>query len=106
MFAFSRLRIPGFLAIAVGALIPALLSAQLPSGFQEKWERVSLELRDTLEASGMVGASWAFILDGELVAHETFGHADIESSRAVDEATIYHWGSITKTLTGIAILQL
>jgi CubicO group peptidase (beta-lactamase class C family) len=54
----------------------------------------------------MVGASWAFFQDGENLAHETFGFADLETARRVDEATIYHWGSITKTLTGIAIMQL
>jgi CubicO group peptidase (beta-lactamase class C family) len=54
----------------------------------------------------MVGASWAFVHEGELVAMEAFGFADLETNRSVDEETIYHWGSITKTLTGIAILQL
>ena len=54
----------------------------------------------------MVGSSWAFLLDGEILALETFGHAHLESGREVDENTIYHWGSITKTLTGIAVLQL
>jgi CubicO group peptidase (beta-lactamase class C family) len=32
--------------------------------------------------------------------------ADLEQNRRVDEDTIFHWGSVTKTLTGIAILQL
>ena len=64
------------------------------------------ELLDTLSVSGMVGASWAFLSQGEFVAHESFGFAELESRRRVDEETIYHWGSITKTLTGIAIMQL
>lgn len=80
--------------------------AQLPPEFAQSWRMVSSELRDTLEATGMVGASWAFVKDGTVVSHETFGFADLESERAVDQATIFHWGSITKTLTGIAILQL
>jgi CubicO group peptidase (beta-lactamase class C family) len=54
----------------------------------------------------MVGSSWAFLKDGEVLGMETFGFADLETGRRVDEATIYHWGSITKTLTGIAIIQL
>lgn len=79
---------------------------QLPAEFQAVWERASKELRDTLEVSGMVGASWAFFSQGGFSEHETFGFADLESERRVDESTIYHWGSITKTLTGIAIMQL
>jgi len=81
-------------------------SPELPPGFQEIWEEASRELRDTLEATGMVGASWAFFHGGAYATHELFGHADLETARQVDEATIYHWGSITKTLTGIAIMQL
>jgi CubicO group peptidase (beta-lactamase class C family) len=54
----------------------------------------------------MVGSSWAFIAEGEVMALESFGFADLETRRPVDDATIFHWGSITKTLTGIAILQL
>ncbi len=54
----------------------------------------------------MVGASVMFVQNGDVIAREHFGMADIESHRAVDEHTIFHWGSITKTLTGIAIMQL
>jgi CubicO group peptidase (beta-lactamase class C family) len=88
------------------ALSPDPGSGQLPEGFPPAWEALSDELKDTLEAASMVGASWAFFSQGGLVAHETFGYADLDTGRRVDEETIYHWGSITKTLTGIAILQL
>ena len=87
-------------------LLPGSLSSQLPPGFQDSWQQLSSELRDSLTASGMVGSSWAFVSDGEVVRLETFGFADLATNRRVDENTIYHWGSITKTLTGIAILQL
>jgi CubicO group peptidase (beta-lactamase class C family) len=87
-------------------LFSSPLSPQTSERFHEEWDSVSSDLRDSLRASGMVGSSWAFVHRGEILAIETFGFADLESSRAVDEATIFHWGSITKTLTGIAILQL
>jgi CubicO group peptidase (beta-lactamase class C family) len=54
----------------------------------------------------MVGAAWAFFHEGRILAHEVFGYADLETGRQVDEATIFHWGSITKTLNAIAIMQL
>ncbi len=85
---------------------PGRLAGQLPSDFPGAWNRLSAELRDTLEASGVVGSSWAFVAGGELMALETHGFADLEAGREVDRATIYHWGSITKTLTGIAVMQL
>jgi CubicO group peptidase (beta-lactamase class C family) len=79
---------------------------QVPTDFPGRFSELSRELRDTLDATGMVGASWAFVTGDEILAHETFGFADLDTGRVVDEATIYHWGSITKTLTGISIMQL
>jgi len=94
------------MAILAASFLPGSVSSQLPPGFQDSWQRLSSELRDSLSASGMVGSSWAFVSDGGVVSLETFGSADLETNRPVDENTIYHWGSITKTLTGIAIMQL
>lgn len=105
----SRVLLAGlFLSVllVLSALGPGGLRGQLPREFTDRWRQVSGELRDSLEAAGMVGSSWAFLYRGELAGHETFGHAHLETGREVDEETIYHWGSITKTLTGIAILQL
>jgi CubicO group peptidase (beta-lactamase class C family) len=81
-------------------------NAGLPSEFQERWSQLSQDLRDSLEAEGVVGASWAFVHGGKTVALETFGFADLATNRRVDDGTIYHWGSITKTLTGVAVMQL
>ena len=108
MTAFGRRSVsrPFLLLTLAGALAPSQLHPQLPTEFPAAWENLSRELRDTLEGSGMVGASWAFLSNGGVLAHETFGFADLETARRVDEATIYHWGSITKTLTGISIMQL
>ena len=46
------------------------------------------------------------IKDGELAVHNSYGMSNQETKQAVDEHTIYHWASITKTFTGIAIMQL
>lgn len=58
------------------------------------------------QAHGVVGASLRVVgFDGPL-RHVSFGLKDRTAASPVDEATIYHWASITKTLTGIAIMQL
>jgi len=97
---------PGLLLAFGLTVLPGTARTQEPPGFRQAWQAISRELEDTLQASGMVGASWAFVRGDEVLALETFGFADLETGRHVDEATIYHWGSITKTLTGIAIMQL
>ena len=59
-----------------------------------------------MEEQQMVGGSLWFFRDGKPVANEFHGYADLSEERRVDENTIFHWGSITKTFTGIAIMQL
>ena len=59
-----------------------------------------------LRRTGIVGSSFMLIHAGKIVDRQFFGFANAEEKRAVDEDTIYHWASITKTFTGIAIMQL
>jgi CubicO group peptidase (beta-lactamase class C family) len=59
-----------------------------------------------LAHEGVIGGSLWFIHDGRALAQEFYGLADRETARPVDEHTIFHWASITKTFTGIAIMQL
>lgn len=54
----------------------------------------------------IAGSSFAFVRDNEIVGRKMVGLADVGEGRKVDDATIFHWASITKTLTGIAIMQL
>lgn len=93
-------------AAALVALSAAPSAAQLPSGFDPAWREMAAAWRAELSESGMVGASLALVHDGTLERLETFGTADLASARAVDQETIYHWASITKTFTAISILQL
>ena len=62
-------------------------------------------IRKVSEA-GIVGASLVILQPDRdiLVAHH--GFADLEAKLPPDDATIYDWGSITKLLTCIAIMQL
>jgi hypothetical protein len=55
---------------------------------------------------GVVGASLVLVHDGTLARLETEGMANLAEGRPIDESTIYHWASITKTFTAIAVMQL
>ncbi len=59
-----------------------------------------------LAETGIVGSSIVLIHDGQTAFSGHFGLADKEGGRPAGDRTIYHWASITKTLTGIAIMQL
>ena len=105
----SHLPVAAFLAAGLTASairVPPPLSAQVPDGFQPAWRHVAAEYRQLLESEGIIGSSLWFLRDGEVLAREFHGLADLDTQRPVDEHTIYHWASITKTFTGIAIMQL
>ena len=93
-------------ACTFGAPVSATLHAQLPAGFQPAWQELAADYHSRMTSQGMVGSSVWLMHDGEVVAREHHGFADLESGRRVDENTIYHWASITKTFTAIAIMQL
>lgn len=59
-----------------------------------------------LKQHGIVGSSFYLVHDNQVQAKEFYGLAHKELNRPVDENTIFHWASITKTFTGIAIMQL
>lgn len=61
---------------------------------------------ETLSKYKIAGSSFAFIADNRVVGRRVYGMAHVAEGRKVDEDTIFHWASITKTLTGIAIMQL
>jgi CubicO group peptidase (beta-lactamase class C family) len=62
--------------------------------------------RSKLEHYGVAGGSVLVITDGHVSAREYVGDANRELHQRVDAETTFHWASITKTFTGIAILQL
>jgi CubicO group peptidase (beta-lactamase class C family) len=62
--------------------------------------------RAGVERNGIVGSSLVLIDDGHMVLNEPYGQQNLTSQQPVDEQTTYHWASVTKTFTGIAIMQL
>ncbi|MEQ1691600.1 MAG: serine hydrolase domain-containing protein [Gemmatimonas sp.] len=76
--------------------------AQPPAG----WHSFTKEFQAYVVSDGVVGASVLTMRDGRITARFVTGDQHRSGSIAVNEHTIFHWGSITKSLTAIAILQL
>jgi CubicO group peptidase (beta-lactamase class C family) len=70
------------------------------------WAEAARVHKERVEAVGIVGSSLFLVRDGKVVAQQQVGYQDLGSRRPVDGDTIFHWASITKTFTGIAIMQL
>jgi CubicO group peptidase (beta-lactamase class C family) len=104
-------RHPSRLAPLGAPLVAALLVLVPSAGAQSSdptagWGAFS-EVFDTMaKHDGIVGAGAVLVRDGRIIAHHEYGYADRATGVRVTPETIYHYGSITKTLTGIAIMQL
>ena len=88
------------LAAALGA---GLLASQQTGG---AWPDFLTFYRQSLAQHGIVGSSIALIERGRVVERAHVGLRDQQTGSAVDDNTIFHWASITKTFTGIAIMRL
>jgi CubicO group peptidase (beta-lactamase class C family) len=62
--------------------------------------------RWSLQENKIIGSSFMLIHANQVIDRQFYGMYDLENKKLVDENTIYHWASITKTFTGIAIMQL
>ncbi len=91
-----------FLPPLVSALCAAELAAQAPSG----WEPFARQFREYVRDDSIVGASVVVVKNGTVTARLAIGQQNRAKQVAVSEQSIFHWGSITKSLTAIAIMQL
>ena len=76
--------------------------SQPPAG----WSEIVNGYQQLLRQSGIAGSSLIVVRDGRVVARQNAGYQDLDKKVPVDDETIFHWASITKTFTGIAIMQL
>ena len=104
-------------AVAAVSVLPALALAEertLPSGvpFDRIEKKIDIDLDqykgDLSEGSTPGVASYAAeIFCGDEVLYKGFiGYIDMENQIPADEESVYEWGSITKTLIWVSILQL
>lgn len=70
------------------------------------WSATAAFYREQVEAAGIVGSGLALVRDGGIAAEAHVGFQHLETRRPADRDTVYHWASITKTFTAIAIMQL
>jgi CubicO group peptidase (beta-lactamase class C family) len=74
----------------------------VPSG----WRAYTQELDAFASRDSVVGAGAVYLSGTQVRAHHEFGWGDKARGERIVERSIYHWASITKTLTAIAIMQL
>ena len=74
--------------------------------FDRAYRDFSRNFHDEMQRSGIVGGSLYLVRGDQVIAREFHGQMDAQRQQPVDDDTIYHWASVTKTMTAIAIMQL
>ena len=95
------MRIPGRAIFAISCLATTLAAqTKAPATSQE----IKTFYESGLRRNGIIGSSLMLIRNGEVVLDDNYGRQS--ETQPVDDNTAYHWASVTKTFTGIAIMQL
>lgn len=97
--ALLRCRLVAML-LAPGILFAQTWQAEAPALPAKKF------FEEGVKRNGIAGASLTVIRNGKVIFNDPYGMARISSATPVDEETTFHWASITKTFTAIAIMQL
>jgi len=101
-FGFSKTKkILGLVLLSVLSVVKGL-SGQTSTG----WQTFVDGYRQALPKHAIVGSSVAFVENGAITARDHFGLRDKTGNLPVNDDTIFHWASITKTFTAIGIMQL
>src|SRR5579871_901838 len=58
-----------------------------------------------VRTDGIQGAAYVMLDLGKISTSDYVGMADVELKQPVNSSTTFHWASITKTLTAVAIMQ-
>ncbi len=96
------------LALLVTVIVPLTVAAQAagPPAPPPDWAGFTRAFDAYATRDSVVGASVLVLRDGRVEARHDFGWGDRALGQPADTNTIYHWGSITKTLTAVAVMQL
>ncbi len=94
----------------IGAGVPsfgdALRAAEDPPGLQAAWKRLDEFVRRTMREDNIPGVSLALTDRRRLLHVATYGFSDLEARRPLTPDHLLEIGSITKSFTSIALLQL
>ena len=104
-------RILAFLLCVVFLCTMPVVSASAAEGSSPRgvaWEDVQVQVEHMAESNEGYYASFATALfQGEEVLYEKhFGYIDRENQTPADETCVYEWGSVSKLLVWVSVLQL
>ena len=94
------------IGMSVGLMVFLSEGAYAQSDLQAVCRTIDKEFQERMADRQIVGGALSVVQPGKTILESHFGWADQEKQIPADQDTIYVWGSITKTLTCIAMMQL
>jgi CubicO group peptidase (beta-lactamase class C family) len=98
--------LPFLLAVLLAAIASVSAAAQHHILSAEKHTQIEKVISAFMTANSVPGVSVAIVQDGQPIWSAGFGTADLEDSVPATSSTLYRLGSISKSITAVAILQL
>ena len=92
------------LVLAASVLVIPLASAK--DRASELWRDAQVRYQTKLKEERIVASTTVLLRNGKVIEADNYGTDDIVRKRPTDLKSIYHWASVTKTFTSLAILQL
>ena len=93
-----------FFLVAIG-YSPQAKSQEASPTSENTADSIARFIQQKMEESGMVGLAAAIIVNKKLVWTKGFGYADLENKKPFTPHTIINIGSISKTITGVSMMQ-
>lgn len=81
------------------ATVAASAAAATPARFRDFYFAA-------LHRNAIVGSSFLLLHENAVPVEHFYGYSQLEKKIPIDRNTCFHWASITKTFTGIAVMQL
>lgn len=86
---------------------PVLTEAAPAASFNESGlQSLADQMQSYVDNGNVVGISWLLVKDGEVAQYGAHGLRDVETASPVTDDTIYRIYSMTKPITGVALMQL
>src|SRR2546428_10592451 len=102
----ARCLAPCFVCVIVLSSAGPLFAAQDPPALQAAWKRLGEFVRREMREQSIPGVSLALTDRQRLLHVATYGYANLDARTPLTPAHLLEIGSITKSFTSIALLQL
>src|SRR2546428_105431 len=102
----ARCLAPCFVCVIVLSSAGPLFAAQDPPALQAAWKRLDQFVRREMREQSIPGVSLALTDRQRLLHVATYGYANLDARRPLTPDHLLEIGSITKSVTSIALLQL